>query len=255
MIVVCPNCSSRLQVDEEKTPAGPFTVRCPKCDSSVNSGPRGPASQKSALAVGSASATEHSRFNSAVSAPAVRLASRRIDDQVGQSPVEELGRLLANLLGQNGKGEALEDARPSWNPRRGLVCTAESHRESVAQQLAENGYHVFVAQDTRQAVERMRDSRFDVVLLDAEFDAAEQGAAFVTRELNVLRPAQRRRLFFVLLSPSLRTMEAHTAFLHNVNAIVNFKDIEQLPQLLDQSLREYNELYKDFNIALSLPRL
>ncbi len=69
----------------------------------------------------------------------------------------------------------------------------------------------------------MRENRMDVVLLDQEFDPTEQGAAFVTREVTVLRPAQRRRLFFVLLSPVLRTMEAHAAFLNNVNAIVNHK--------------------------------
>ena len=49
----------------------------------------------------------------------------------------------------------------------------------------------------------MRENRLDVVLLDQDFDAAEQGAAFVTREVTILRPAQRRRLFFVLLSPVL----------------------------------------------------
>ena len=66
----------------------------------------------------------------------------------------------------------------------------------------------------------MRENRLDVVVLDQDFDPIEQGAAFVTREVSVLRPAQRRRLFFMLLSPVLRTMESHAAFLHNVNAVV-----------------------------------
>jgi len=112
-----------------------------------------------------------------------------------------------------------------------------------------------VAQDTRQAVERMRENRMDVVVLDQDFDPLEQGAAFVTREVSILRPAQRRRVFFVLLSQALRTMETHSAFLHNVNAIVNLKDIDDVGKVLEHTLRDYNELYKEFNVALNVTAL
>jgi CheY-like chemotaxis protein len=131
----------------------------------------------------------------------------------------------------------------------------EGNRETAARGLAENGYQVFVAQDTRQAVDRMREKDLDIVLLDPRFDPGEQGAIFVTREVNILRPPQRRRLFFVLLSPSLRTMDAHTAFLNNVNAIINVNEIEELPGLLERRVREYNDLYKEFNSALGVPAL
>jgi CheY-like chemotaxis protein len=131
----------------------------------------------------------------------------------------------------------------------------EANRESVARGLSENGYQVFVAEDTRQAVDRMREHGLDVVLLDSRFDPSEQGAIFVTREVNILRPAQRRRLFFVLISPSLRTMDPHAAFLTNVNGIVNVNEVEELPKLLERRIREYNEIYREFNIALGIPAL
>ena len=105
------------------------------------------------------------------------------------------------------------------------------------------------------SVERMRESRLDVVILDADFDSMEQGAAFVTREVNVLRPAQRRRLFFLYLSSAKRTLDSHAAFLQNANAIVNFNDTADLADILDRSLREFNELYKDFNAALGTSAL
>jgi hypothetical protein len=92
-------------------------------------------------------------------------------------------------------------------------------------------------------------------LLEPHFNPAEQGSAFVVREINVLRPPQRRRLFFVLLSPSLRTMDAHGAFLSNVNAVVNVTEIEELPRVLEVALREFNELYRDFYAASGLKAL
>jgi CheY-like chemotaxis protein len=156
--------------------------------------------------------------------------------------------LLSKLAGQSlPNGPASEVVRPSWNPRKALVCVLEENRESVARALTDSGYKVFVANDTRQAVDRMRENQLDVVVLDARFDPVEQGTVYVTREISVLRPAQRRRIFFVLLSPSLRTMDPHAAFLNNVNAIVNLNEVDEMPRLLEHRLREYNELYKDFN--------
>jgi hypothetical protein len=101
----------------------------------------------------------------------------------------------------------------------------------------------------------MRENLMDVVLLDPRFDPAEQGPIFVAREVNILRPGQRRRLFFVLLSPTLRTMDSHTAFLNNVNAIINTNELEELPKIIEHRVREFNEFYKDFNHVLEVPAL
>jgi CheY-like chemotaxis protein len=169
---------------------------------------------------------------------------------------EKLTELLAGLLNQpTTPVRGVPVSRRAWDPRKALLCVPEANRESVALGLTENGYQVFVAQDTRQAVDRMREHGLDVVLLDSRFDPSEQGAIFVTREVNILRPPQRRRLFFVLISPSLRTMDPHAAFLSNVNAIVNVNELEELPKLLERRIREYNEIYREFNVALNIPTL
>jgi predicted Zn finger-like uncharacterized protein len=255
MIIVCPNCSTRLQIDDEKAPSRPFTVRCPKCGNNVNSSAGSPASEQSALAVGDSPSTAGPRFDPARSAPTFELEPKAIPASANGGSDDAVKALL-NLLRQATTGITSDDGSLSpWSRRKALVCTSEQYRESVARRLAEKNYQVFVAEETRQAVETMRSNQLQVVLLEAQFDSAEQGAAFVVREINVLRAAHRRRLFFVLLSPSLRTMDAHAAFLNNVNAVVNLADIEQLPEILDIALREFNELYKEFNDALSLAPL
>ena len=161
---------------------------------------------------------------------------------------------LFDLLSKaSSQGPEDPKARPSWDKRKALVCASEPYRDVVARKLSEVGCQVFVAEDTRQAVETMRANKMDVVLLEPQFDPGEQGSAFVIREINILRPPQRRRLFFVLLTPSLRTMDAHAAFLNNVNAAVNVTDIEELPRIMEVALREYNELYREFNASFNLP--
>ena len=253
MIIVCQKCSARLQVDEEKSPKQPFSVRCPKCNNTITTGPASPATEQSALGVGGSPATDHPRFEQST-ARAYEPATAGAANEAGST--DETVRMLVDLLSKgNARNSENTMERPSWDKRKALVCTSETHRESIARRLTESGFQVYVAEDTRQAVETMRANKMDVVLLEPQFDPAEQGSVFVIREINVLRPPQRRRLFFVLISPSLRTMDAHAAFLNNVNAIVNVNDIEELPRIMEVSLRGFNELYREFYAAFNLTAL
>jgi hypothetical protein len=111
---------------------------------------------------------------------------------------------------------------------------------------------VYVAENKAQAIERMRDERMDVIMLASDFDPVEQGAAYITREVNALRPAERRRLFFVQVADTGRTLDAHAAFISNVNLIVNCEDIEKSPRALERSLRDYNDLYRNFNSVMGV---
>ena len=250
MIIVCPKCSTRLQV-EEKSPNRPFNVRCPKCSATISSGGANPALDQSALGVGGSPSTD--RFEQPTARayePVVKPAA------VEASSANDALQMLAEFLAKSsGRETDNPNARPAWNKRKALVCVSEPYREPIAKKLSHDDYEVFVAEETRQAIETMRSKQLDVVLLEPQFDAAEQGSAFVVREVNVLRPNQRRRLFFVLLSPSLRTMDAHAAFLNNVNAVVNINDLEELSRVMEISLREFNELYREFYSASGLTAL
>jgi predicted Zn finger-like uncharacterized protein len=253
MIIVCPKCATRLQIDDEKSPNRPFNVRCPKCSATVSSGPASPATEQSALAVGGSPATDHPRFEPSTA----RAYEPAPTSAPGATPAsDDTVRMLFDLLSKN-TNQSSENpmARPAWDKRKALLCTSEPYRDVVARKLSEVGCQVFVAEDTRQAVETMRANKMDVVVLEPQFDPAEQGSVFVIREISVMRPPQRRRLFFVLLTPSLRTMDAHAAFLNNVNAAVNLADIEELPRIMEVALREYNELYREFYSAFGLTAL
>jgi hypothetical protein len=98
----------------------------------------------------------------------------------------------------------------------------------------------------------MREERMDVVIIDLDFDPVEQGAVFVTREVHNLHPAERRRLFLVQLSASARTLDMHAAFVNNVNLVVNTADIENMSRALERAIRDFNDLYRNFNTVLNL---
>src|SRR5206468_10161900 len=136
--------------------------------------------------------------------------------------------------------------RPAWDRRKILVCASPAYREAIALSVANLDYQVFVAENSAQALGRMREERMDIVILDANFDPVEQGVAFVTREVTLLQPSDRRRLFFVYVTSGVRTMDLHAAFLHNVNLVVNPSELEQLRDALAVSVGLYTELDADF---------
>jgi len=251
-----------LQLDESKIPSQLFKVRCPKCQASIEVRPSGlhadaaSANVKSLPNEMTPASTEISPFKPPIVAAQFKPAEAAKPPEPSQSEsgsTNDVIKLLAEALRQN-QTASLKTAGPgraAWERRKALVCTNPDHRETVANGLIGQDYDVFVAENTAEALGRMREDRIDVLILDSNFDPVEQGFAFVTREIKSMRPSERRRLFLIFLTPTARTMDLHAAFLHSVNLVINPEDTERLPDALEISLRHYNELYRDFNRALN----
>ena len=75
------------------------------------------------------------------------------------------------------------------------------------------------------------------------------GAAILQQKVNAMYSSERRRLFLISLEDAGTTMNAHDAFLRNLNLIVNTSDINQLPLILNRALRDFNDLYYYYNKA------
>jgi len=264
MVIVCQQCASRLQLDDSKIPSRAFTVRCPKCQHLLNAQPPAQAPAAGGAAGLAEPAANGSRLTRPMPAPAFRLdGAGGGDGGAGEAPNDplrgdrdEITNLLSSLLQRALTTAATQASQTvghrNWEDRCVLVCASPESRFAVARVLVENGYEVYVAEDTTQAIERMRENKIDVVLLDPAFDPQEQGAAFIKREISALRPAARRRIFFVLLSADLRTGDPHHAFVSHANMAVNPADLEELPMMLDHGIRDFTDLYRDFDKAVQL---
>lgn len=264
MLVICSNCEARLQLDESKIPPKAFKVRCPKCQSSIDikfPGSAAEAANEKATSL-PPDMTPPSPSVSLFERPAVAAPFKTDDTATDPKPdakldSNEVVRFLVQALRQD-EGHSLKSAagkRPSWERRKALVCSNENISEIVASALVAQDYEVFVAESTAEALGRMREDRIDVLILDPNFDPVEQGYAFVTREVKLMRPSERRRLFLVYLTPTARTMDLHAAFLNNVNLVVNPADLDRLPEALEISIVHYNKLYRDFYLALEVPAI
>jgi predicted Zn finger-like uncharacterized protein len=257
MVVICSNCKARLQLDESKLPAQGFKLRCPKCQGRIEIKSAVQADDDSGgLAFPSEiPANEAFTFERPpIAAPFRPVQADAEAAEASETSSNDVMKLLAEVLrqGESGAPKSAASKRPAWNRRKALVCVDAERSREIAKGLADSDYEVFVAENTSEALGRMREDRIDVIVLNGEFDPVEQGFAFVTREVKVMQSAERRRLFLVYLTPNARTMDLHAAFLHNANLVVNPADLGRLPEALDVSLRYYNDLYRDLNRALAL---
>ena len=259
MVVICANCKARLQLDESKLPSHAFKLRCPKCQSRIEIKSSAPSDNDSSDLTFPAEMTpppgEISPFERPPIAAPFKPANENAEVvESSETSSENVVKLLAEMLkqadGHPPKSAALK--RPAWNRRKALICVDPERSAEIANGLVKSEYEVFVAENTAEALGRMREDRIDVVVLDGEFDQVDQGFAFVTREVKLMPPSERRRVFLVYVTPNARTMDLHAAFLHNANLVVNPDDIARMPEALDVSLRYYNELYRDLNRALNL---
>src|SRR5207237_619752 len=232
MVLICPKCEARLRLDEAKLPSHPFSVRCPKCQTSVDVQPH----NNPVVAPETVAAPASAVFERPVAAP--QFNAKVVDENASvmnqgtPSGLEDIARVLAQALrsAESGSVSSRGRKRAAWDRRKVLVCASSAYREAIALLLAEQDYDVFVAENMAEGLGRMREERMDVVILDANFDPLEQGVAFITREVKLLRPSERRRLFFVYVTAGVRTMDPHAAFLQNVNLVLNPSDVDQLPE-------------------------
>ena len=237
MIIRCDNCSVSLQLDESKIPSGNFSVRCPRCQNLLRV-------QKDASGKGLSTVAQLASSQPAAPTPdgLGEFAAKESDFQINNA----LKSLMSAL--QTDKAVTADDEE---KPRRVLLCLGE-RADETARLLAKSGYKVYVAENPAQANERLRDGKTEILIFSPDFAPDLGGAAVIQQKANAMYSSERRRLFLISLEDGGATMNAHDAFLRNLNLIVNTNDIAQLPLILNRAAGDYNELYNHFNKAAGL---
>jgi len=240
MIIRCDNCSVSLQLDDAKVPKGTFSVRCPRCQNLLRVVAGG----------GKSAAVEQMKANAP--APAVdpgaqaEFAQKEADLQINSALRSLLGALQKDTTATELSDE--EEVKP----RRILLCLDQAKRDFVARILSKAGYKVYAAETPAQANERLREGRTEVVLFSSDFASEFGGAAMLQQKMNSLASAERRRLFLACVDENGTTMNAHEAFLKNLNLIINPTDLDQVAMILNRALRDFNEIYRHYNKAAGL---
>jgi hypothetical protein len=127
-----------------------------------------------------------------------------------------------------------------------LICADHSTTEIAKETLRELGFKYHTAETPELAIERMRYTNYDCIVLHENFAGSSLRSNAVLNFLATLPMAQRRYWFVCLVGPSLKTLDAMQAFGQSVHLVLNPSDLPNLTAILKKGLAEHEILYRAY---------
>src|SRR6059036_1482059 len=127
-----------------------------------------------------------------------------------------------------------------------LICADANTTEVVTATLRELGFKFHVAETSEMAIERLRYTNYDCIVVHENFAGSLVRSNSVLNYLAALPMAARRYSFVCLIGPSFKTLDAMQAFGQSVHLVLNPADLPNLTAILKKGLAEFELLYRAY---------
>jgi hypothetical protein len=131
-----------------------------------------------------------------------------------------------------------------------LICADPNTTEVAKATLRELGFKFHTAETHELAVERMRYTNYDCLILHENFAGCSLRSNAILNYLAPLPMAQRRYTFVCLIGPSFKTLDAMQSFAQSVHMVLNPLDLPNLGPILKKGLAEFEMLYRLYRAAV-----
>ena len=132
-----------------------------------------------------------------------------------------------------------------------LICGDSNTTDMARTTLRELGFKFHTAETPELAIERMRYTSYDCIIIHENFAGSSLRSNAVMNFLAALPMAQRRFWFVCLVGPSFKTLDAMQAFAHSVHLVLNPADLPNLTAILKKGLAENELLYRSYKDILA----
>ena len=134
-----------------------------------------------------------------------------------------------------------------------LICDDSAAADTLKTILGELDLKCHTAETSERAIERMKYTTYDVVVIDETFAGSILATNGVLLYLAPLPMAQRRYTYVVLVGDSFRTLDAMQAYAQSVHLVVNPNDLSNLGAILRKGFTEFENFYRVYkNILVGL---
>ncbi len=209
MQVQCPQCATRIQIDDTKVPDRPFKIRCPKCQTLLGLQGRSPAPDAAGPAA-EPSATPP------VPEPAIEI------------PSTEMLERQERLDGSH------HDA---------LVAFSGPAAAEVQQALARQGFNVDVVDKIEEGARLLEQGVYEVAVTSRSAGPAGKTESLAQRILRMPSDA-RRRVFVVLVGDEFRSGDGTQAWAAQADLVLNPADAPRCENLIRALMVERKRLYQ-----------
>ena len=220
----CPKCTQKIVIDDARVPDRAFSVKCPKCQTSVRFPGKGAGAAAPAAAPG----------------PPAPEAARAADADPGATDEVIRAEMMAQVRREMSVGDAV---RPIAG--RALVSlTDRAQAVAIAAPLGRQGYLVDTVDNPEDASRLIEQGVYD--LLVANRATATPGKESLYQRMSRLSPDSRRRVFLVLVGDDVKTGDGTQAWIALADLVLNSRDLGSADAILTKSVEERTRLYQVF---------
>jgi hypothetical protein len=224
MEITCSQCNTKLNVPDEKIPKDQSVfLNCPKC--------------KNRITLNTRKISNEEFFLEDAAAETGELDLKAISEKQTK-PVAETYDY------DDYSGDQALDFFEEGVKAGLIIMKPDESREKVGVALEWLGHKCIYADNTRDALGKLRFHSFNMVVLADGFDNQDISYSPVMNYLNRLPMSSRRKIFVVLLGDRFKTMDDMMAFALSANSVVNTKDLDRLTLILKKGLSGNEKFYK-----------
>jgi len=228
MEVTCHACSTKLAIPDEKVPQNAvFKVTCPKCQEKI---------QVSTKAE-SAEAASASAVPPPAPSPSVQEAAAP-EPSMDQDFSEDMAPAAA------AEDDFVEDQKLA------LVCFDQPKIQAAVKTALEGlGYTVHVPAKADDAIQRLRQNKYEVVLLHEAYGGSVE-SNLVLQTIQPMAMPLRRHMCVGLVGKSFRTLDNMMAFVKSVSFVVAERELPKIKAITRQAVSGNDQFYRVFREAL-----
>ncbi len=206
----CPKCANKIVIDDARVPERAFSVKCPKCQTSVKFPGKAAASVPPPLPP-----------------PVPPVAAARAPEPESVAPVR--------------REMSLADA-PRTAAGRALVSVGDrGQAAAVTAPLTRLGYQVDDLDGPEEGSRLIEQGVYDLVVTSR---AAAAGKESLYQRMSRLSPDSRRRVFLVLVGEDFKTGDGTQAWIAMADLVAHPRDLGAADGILAKTVEERTRLYQ-----------
>jgi len=126
-----------------------------------------------------------------------------------------------------------------------LVAIPGNIKDVIHKAFQELGWQVELisVEEEQAALQKIIISNYNLAFLNATY---LQTHPKIEQALFHIPIEKRRNVIFILIDTEIKSFDLITAFIKNVNVVINIKDLPYLPKFLPQIVETHNNLYRGF---------
>jgi predicted Zn finger-like uncharacterized protein len=222
----CPQCGSKVAIDDAKVPDRPFSVKCPKCQNAIKLPGKAPMG---------------------IPTPAPTPAPMPPLPGVSATPDTESVAAPAAAMGSAGdEGRASGQGRREAALGRAMVALPDkSLSGQLAGMLGRLGVGVDTLDDWEEGARLLEQGVYHIVATARVAGQPGKGESLYQR-INRLNPEARRRIFLILVGDEFKSGDGTQAFAVLADVVVNARDAASAENMVRATLAERQRLYQAF---------